>query len=450
MSKSNGPGPEPGRDRTAGITRLGVRGYKSIARRQEVDIRPLTVLAGANSSGKSSMMQPFLLLKQTLEAAYDPGPLLLDGPNLVFRSADDFLARNHRQSNELDVSFALGDALSVELLFKRGSSDGLRLQQVVYHDRHGPLVLTSAVPMGAIVSSLPVQWQGLPDVYESVGASIEWKVARNRCFFELSFVALKMGETLEVPVVEAGAFAEALTRLIHLPALRGNPARAYPVAAVGDTFPGTFEPYTASLIANWQATDPGEGLSQLETDLKRLGLASKLAAVRLNDAQVELKVGRLLEPAPSRGPDLVNLADVGFGVSQALPLLVALHVAEPGQLVYVEEPESHLHPRAQFALAQVLAGAAKRGVRVVVETHSSILLLGIQTLVAEGGLEPDKVKLHWFRREKDGRTLVRSADLDEAGAFGDWPEDFDDVQLQSQAQYLDAAGARRLSESKRP
>jgi predicted ATPase len=123
---------------------------------------------------------------------------------------------------------------------------------------------------------------------------------------------------------------------------------------------------------------------------------------------------------------------------------VALHAAKPGRLVYVEQPETHLHPRAQFALAQVLASAAKRGVRVVVETHSSILLLGVQTLVAEGSLEADKVKLHWFQREKDGRTVVRSADLDEAGAFGDWPEDFDDVSLQTQSRYLDAAGERRL------
>ena len=81
---------------------------------------------------------------------------------------------------------------------------------------------------------------------------------------------------------------------------------------------------------------------------------------------------------------MVSIADVGFGVSQVLPVLVALIVAEPGRLVYLEQPELHLHPRAQVALAQVLAAAAKRGVRVVAETHSSLLLLAVQTLVAEG------------------------------------------------------------------
>ena len=63
-----------------GITKIAVKGFKSIAEEREIDIRPLTILAGANSSGKSSIMQPLLMLKQTLEAPYDPGPLLIDGP----------------------------------------------------------------------------------------------------------------------------------------------------------------------------------------------------------------------------------------------------------------------------------------------------------------------------------------------------------------------------------
>ena len=90
-------------------------------------------------------------------------------------------------------------------------------------------------------------------------------------------------------------------------------------------------------------------------------------------------------------------------------------------------------------MAQVLADAAMRGVRVVAETHSSLLLLGIQTLVAEGKLPPELVKLHWFTRDDDGMTTIRSADLDEGGTFGDWPEDFDDVTLDAQSRYLDAA-----------
>ena len=65
-------------EKISGITKIAVKGFKSIAEECEIDIHPLTILAGANSSGKSSIMQPLLMLKQTLEAPYDPGPLLID------------------------------------------------------------------------------------------------------------------------------------------------------------------------------------------------------------------------------------------------------------------------------------------------------------------------------------------------------------------------------------
>src|SRR5438045_1272368 len=76
-----------------GISYLTVGGYKSIIDEQSIEIRPLTILAGANSSGKSSIMQPLLLLKQTLEAPYDPGPLKIDGPNAIFTSIEQLLSK---------------------------------------------------------------------------------------------------------------------------------------------------------------------------------------------------------------------------------------------------------------------------------------------------------------------------------------------------------------------
>src|SRR5437016_4394169 len=78
---------------SAGITRLAVEGFKSIVNRQEIEIAPLTILAGANNSGKSSMIQPLLLMKQTLEAPYDPETLLFYGPNVNLTSADQFMSR---------------------------------------------------------------------------------------------------------------------------------------------------------------------------------------------------------------------------------------------------------------------------------------------------------------------------------------------------------------------
>jgi|SRR5579883_1084305 len=104
-----------------GITKIAVEGFKSIAKRQEVEIRPLTILAGANSSGKSSIMQPLLMLKQTLQATYDPGPLKLDGPNVKFTSVEEFLSRVNGLHRSLSIALFTG-GLDLEVNFGKADS----------------------------------------------------------------------------------------------------------------------------------------------------------------------------------------------------------------------------------------------------------------------------------------------------------------------------------------
>jgi predicted ATPase len=165
--------------------------------------------------------------------------------------------------------------------------------------------------------------------------------------------------------------------------------------------------------------------------------------MRSGETRVEVMVGRLPLRNGGGSDDLVPIADVGFGVSQALPIAVALVAAEPGDWIYVEEPESHLHPRAQARLGTLLAQAALRGVRVVIETHSSILLRSIQTLVAKDVIDKDLVKLHWCTRDpKTGATNVQLAELKNDGSFGEWTEDFADVEMDVERAYLNAASAR--------
>jgi predicted ATPase len=167
-----------------------------------------------------------------------------------------------------------------------------------------------------------------------------------------------------------------------------------------------------------------------------IGLASTIDARRINDTEIEIQVGRVA----GSSDDLVSVADVGFGVSQVLPVLVSLLAAEENQIVYLEQPEIHLHPRAQAALADVLIAAAKRGVIVIAETHSSILLKAIQTRIAKGDLPAEQTRLHWFTRDPNtGETRVDSTQLDDRGRYGNWPEDFSDVELEVEDQFLSAS-----------
>lgn len=444
-SNKTKPAPVP-----EGITRITVAGFKSISDEQSIEIAPLTILAGANSSGKSSIMQSLLLFKQTLEANYDPGALRIDGPNVKFTSADQFLC--HIEKDEPETGFHFGIEAgneSVTTYFKKYRGKGLDVQQITYDSEGKQGALRIGMSDEQIFSNLPSRSKEMREILFQ-GRETKWVIKRNRCFLEVVLApayVLKSNQdqtnqsfTYFLGISPSKSIQPYIRDVIHLPGLRGNPERTYPVTGVGSTFPGTFENYVASVIAHWQ-TDKSK-IETLSKDLEKLGLTWKVAAKSLNDTQVELQVGRMIHGARGNARDMVSIADVGFGVSQTLPVLVALLAAKPHQLVYLEQPEIHLHPRAQTAMAEVLADAANRGVHVVVETHSSLLLLGVQTLVAQGKLAPDKVKLHWFkRRAGDGATEIKSADLDESGAFGDWPEDFDDVTLEAQSNYLDAAEA---------
>ncbi len=266
----------------------------------------------------------------------------------------------------------------------------------------------------------------------------KFKVGRDRCFLRLE---KREGDT-ESLYSPAYGVAHFVSELIHVPALRGNRERHYSRTGVGPTLPGTFENYVASMISKWEGEN-NSNLDLLNQALESLGLTWKITAIKVAETRFELRVGRLAHSKRGGDNDLVNIADVGFGVSQTVPVLVALLAAKPGQAVYLEEPETHLHPNAQRRMARILADAAASGAKVIAETHSSLLLRSVQTLVAAGELAPELVKLHWFtRNEKDGATEIHSADLDENGAFGDWPIDFDEVELIAAKEYLDAVEVR--------
>jgi hypothetical protein len=403
------------------------------------------------------MMQSLLLLKQTLEAQYDPGPLLLNGPNVKFTSVGQFwpLLSGKESLEEFVITIGITDGAKIAFAFHRDKKNKrIDVKFNTYYFTEGGFRLSKATSPEEVLDFLKSQ---APHQYlESILYNkniYDMRIERTGFFLENAFFPrdkdkLSYPGDFSIPTLLSprtprfGGMGHSIMEAIHLPGLRGNPERIYPVAAIGPRFPGTFERYVASLIASW-TSDSSSEIGELSEDLKSLGLTWKIEANRIDDTQVELRVGRMPRPKQGGAKDLVSIADVGFGVSQTLPVVVALRAAQPGQLVYIEQPEIHLHPRAQVAMARLLVNAANRGVRVVAETHSSLILLAVQTLVAEGVIDPGLVGLNWFlRNEKDGITRIKTAELDEAGRFGDWPEDFDEVTLEAENRYLSAAEDR--------
>lgn len=433
------------------LVRISVEGFKSINEKQTLELAPVTVLAGANSAGKSSMLQPLLLLKQTLESPFDPGTLLLSGQNVKFTTADQMLFHCAGEDCRREFAFELETQSGewVRLVYSCPPKQGVVLTEMQYReDAKDPIKrVFPGMPSEDIIPLLPPHFATvMEDLFKREKAPLHWSVERERFF--LGFV-LKDGKNTPVIRFSSGSVASPVTTFfqhiagaMHLPGLRGNPKRDYPTTAVEFDYPGTFDAYVASVINHWQKMGDSR-VKELGEDLRALGLTWKVEARKIDDTMVELRVGRLPMPRKGGAKDTVSIADVGFGVSQTLPVLVALRAAEPGRLVYLEQPEIHLHPNAQAALARIIASAAKRGVIVVLETHSAILLRSIQTLVALGELDPKDVNLNWFMRDdQNGATRITRAIPDERGAYGDWPEDFDDAALRVERDYLNAIEKR--------
>ncbi len=427
-----------------GISKLIVGGFKSIAKRTEIEVRPLTVFCGANSSGKSSAMQPLLLMKQTLESPYDPGPLRLDGPNVRFTSSSQFLCASNKQASDFSIEFgvALDNVSYFASTFSCAPNKSIDLESmVIATDKVQPVKFIK----GSSHKDLATLLKNTQPQTLQIDSKYTISLERSYFFFELQLGLASQDEFYTFPHFYFRTIGQAshdILNVIHIPGLRGNPARAYKLTATGPRFPGRFEEYTASILHEW-ANSKDSRLKSIGNQLAELGLTWKVATKKTDDTQVEVQVGRLLKPTSGGGKDLVNIADVGFGVSQTLPVLVALLTAEPNQLVYIEQPEIHLHPRAQFALASCLVDAAKRGVRVVVETHSSQLLLGLQTAIAQDMISPKHVLFHWFERDPmSGESKISAVEPDSAGRFGDWPVDFDEAIMEAQTKYLDVAEAK--------
>ena len=484
-----------------GITRISVSGYKSLAEECSIEIAPLTILSGANSSGKSSIMQPLLLMKQTLESTYDAGSLKLNGANVRLTSTDQIFSKIPYSNlltidsyivDDFSIAIELGGYKEIKNTFKKeGKNKGLQLEFSLYKINNIEFSISLNMQHEDILNSLPVdikksietdynsqkihlknsftnnEWSGKfisekEALTSSFQVLFDLSVHRYKCFLCVDSTYLSLQNKLNLvstrePSIKysdflkfasANGLCESVEKqmcmLIHISGLRGNPERSYPITSTFDEFTGVFENYVASIIHHWKISKD-KRLKLLGEALKLLGLTWKVDTKQIDDTQVEVRVGRLKNKGDSQANDMVSIADVGFGLSQTLPVVVALLVAEPEQLVYLEQPEIHLHPRAQANLAQLLVEAANRGVRVVVETHSELLIRRVQSLIAEDKIDAEKVKLHWFSQDDNGFTKVTTAELDDTGAFGDWPEDFSEISLQEESRYLDAAESKLMA-----
>jgi len=119
--------------------------------------------------------------------------------------------------------------------------------------------------------------------------------------------------------------------------------------------------------------------------------------------------------------------NVGFGLTFVLPIIVAILKAKAGDLLIIENPESHLHPAGQSKVAELCAIASANGVQIIVETHSDHFLNGIRVATKKGLLIPEQSSVYYFRKDKDElETKIDEIHIDENGGIDNYPKGFFD------------------------
>lgn len=121
--------------------------------------------------------------------------------------------------------------------------------------------------------------------------------------------------------------------------------------------------------------------------------------------------------------------NVGFGISYTLPIIVSALSAKPGDILIVDTPEAHLHPRGQSKIAVLLAMAARSGVQVIIETHSDHILNGVRESIHNDTYDHNDVLIHYLSRDttnSDFLTNLETLKIDKNGRLDHWPDGFFD------------------------
>jgi hypothetical protein len=429
------------------------RGFESTG---WVDVRPITIFVGSNNTGKSSLIAPLLLLKQTVRSRTPDVPLVSRGELANVGSFRDFVFRH-----ELDrsVSFDLrmhshkpdGDEeplgryapgeLRTEFSAEQGNIVLNRYQvydifRRLYLSRKrtatGRYTLTGlTLPRAAAGNRRAAQSDAAarsehPHHFLFRGMSvIEAQLEQSRHLesddrdeptetapgFDVSEWAR---EYYQVASTTSAMVNTLLRETSYLGPLREPLRRVYELSGDPPRDVGTRGEFAPELLYRNE-----DQLSEFRHWLSVFGLGRSIRATPSREDAFSLYF-----PAGGGRPS-VNLADVGFGASQILPMIVQGITAAEGQLLMMEQPEIHLNPRLQSRIADFLAFMASTDKGVIVETHSEHLLLRLRTLMASGEIDDDDVAIYFVDREK-GRSRVRPIPVRANGyiAPSDWPRGF--------------------------
>ncbi|MEN8214987.1 MAG: DUF3696 domain-containing protein [Pseudomonadota bacterium] len=405
--------------------------YKAFKQQEEIEIRPLTILIGRNSSGKSVIARLPLLLARALSEQAE-GPLELEFNGLDFGQSFLDLVHNRFWAGAISLGASFTDDNENKYSFK------VKLQ---YFDEPKLFIISQFEFISAEKEYL-FEWQGKDPINDAE----KYEFNSNQC--KINFKGL-FPETIKVldnnnpAIVEQleqaqlflnqakSDFASAMKNITYLGPFRESVQRTYNFPGISPKdvgFAGGKAPALlgddslrrrgklVDSVGNWFA----EHLGGWPLRVSKQGDSFSLVLCNPDEPSIE-----------------INIADVGAGISQVLPIVVQRqfeHINEKSaHLEIIEQPELHLHPKAHTELADLYITALQQvNTQFIIETHSENFLLRIRRRIAEGQLEPDKVIIYWVNDEANSNNRIQAINIDQHGAVNSWPqgvfaEDFEEA-----------------------
>ncbi|WP_420125538.1 DUF3696 domain-containing protein [Longimicrobium sp.] len=448
------------------LKQLGLENFKSWRSIGGLGLAPITGLFGTNSSGKTSIIQALLMMKQTVESSDRKQVLNLgDDSDPVRLGTFREMLHQGKGPFEFNLHWTLPQELTIpdparpdatmfsgtEMNFctrihAAGNKGRMRVERLEYRfadrtfamrrkERQEHSYELEATGSGFGFKRLRGRAWDLPDPVKSYGFPDQVKAYYQNASF-LSDLAL--------------AFEEQMNRVYYLGPLRDYPKREYTWAGAEPADMGQRgERVVDALMASQEQPriSRGKGTKAFTVQeyvgywLKELGLVHSFSVEPITPESNLYRVWI----TRSAGAPPVLITDVGFGISQILPVLTICYYVPEGSTILLEQPEIHLHPAVQSGLADVFIDAMKRRrVQLVLESHSEHLLRRLQRRMAEEQISPEQVALY-FAHDEQGMSRLNPLEVDEFGNIRNWPPNFFGDEMGDLAAMAEAAMRRQMA-----
>lgn len=439
------------------LRHLWIEHFKAWESTENIELAPISVFLGTNSSGKSSIFQLLMTLKQTVQDP-DPNTVLNTGDEktIVDLGQPIHMLYRHDASRPLwfcydwDVDASLKAKLNDEIgdnvffacgLSVKKSGEPFKVDSFIY-ERVRQNRYVWSIELAAVNNKTPSNRNDKPLYEMNIRTSEPHSIERTFPVTPVRFYGFSDETILRCPGVPLLSdlntiHARLFSNMFYLGPLRDRTSRLYawkgnnPSDVGIDGSKAVFAMLSARL--DFRKFELPDGASEDEIDvavaklLKKMGLIEQFRVQKIAPERPEYEV-----QVQIKGSHVwADLPDVGCGVSQVLPVLVELFHAPPGSIILIEQPELHLHPSAQAALADVMIDAVRakengkpRNIQLLIETHSEHFLRRLQRRVAENKVIDESMVRCYFADTATDPFQLRKLEMDPYGNILNWPDGF--------------------------